>query len=59
MQQVQTKSMNDLARSGGSGFLGGGSRQGDASGARGGRDVRIFFLTAGHLDWGQKGWVGH
>ena len=58
MQQVQTKPVNDLAQSGGSGFLGEGGRQGDAGGAQGGQVVRIFFLTTGHLDWGKKGWVG-
>ena len=50
MQQVQTKPVNDLARSGGSGFLGGGGRQGDAGGAQGGWVVHVFFLTVGHLD---------
>ena len=59
MQQVQTKSVNDLERSGRSGFLGRGGRQGYAGGAQGGQVVRIFFLIAGHLGWGKKGQVQH
>ena len=57
--------MNGLAGSGGSGLLGAGdgSREevhvvGGVGSAREGQVVRIFFITAGHLDWVQKGRVG-
>ena len=47
--------MNGLAGSGGSGFL---YVVGDIGSARGVQAIRIFFITAGHLDWVQKGRVG-
>ena len=56
--------MNGLAGRGGSGFQGvGGGSRGDVcvvgyiGSARGVQAIRIFFITAGHLDWVKMGSV--
>ena len=55
---------NGIVGSDGSSFLGSGHHGevhvvGDVGATWGGRDVRIFFLTAGHMDWGKKVGLGN